>query len=158
MTTDSTELVWRDAKSDDATAIALLERELFGSTAWPEEVVREELEGPYRAYTVIEHKGSIVAYGGVLSVGGDGDVQTIAVTESYRGRGLGKQLLRRLLRDAVALGATRVFLEVRADNPVAITLYERSGFEHIGVRRGYYQPDNIDALIMCNSTLQEASE
>jgi ribosomal-protein-alanine N-acetyltransferase len=41
-----------------------------------------------------------------------------------------------------------VVLEVRADNPRAQKLYRRFGFVQIGLRRGYYQPANVDALVM----------
>ena len=39
-------------------------------------------------------------------------------------------------------------LECRIDNIRAQKLYERFGFEAIGFRRGYYQPGNVDALLM----------
>ncbi len=41
-----------------------------------------------------------------------------------------------------------VFLEVRADNPVAQALYESEGFIEIARRPRYYQPDDIDAIVM----------
>ncbi len=41
-----------------------------------------------------------------------------------------------------------MLLEVRVDNTRAQKLYERFGFEPIGFRRAYYQPGNIDALVM----------
>jgi N6-L-threonylcarbamoyladenine synthase/ribosomal-protein-alanine N-acetyltransferase len=53
-----------------------------------------------------------------------------------------------LIKEARKRGAREVFLEVRADNPTAQRLYLRLGFEEIGVRPGYYQPDNVDALVM----------
>jgi ribosomal protein S18 acetylase RimI-like enzyme len=53
-----------------------------------------------------------------------------------------------LLMAANERKAERVFLEVRADNPIAIGLYRSLGFLEIGVREGYYQPDNVDAVIM----------
>lgn len=143
------QFVWRAGRESDAEPIAVLERALFGDTAWAEPVLREELTGPYRRYTVIERAGEIVGYGGVLVVGGDGDVQTIALTESARGKGLGRALLNRLVSDAAEMGARQIFLEVRSDNPSAIHLYESTGFERIGTRQGYYQPGNIDAIIMC---------
>jgi ribosomal protein S18 acetylase RimI-like enzyme len=43
---------------------------------------------------------------------------------------------------------SELFLEVRADNPIARALYRSLGFEEIGVRRGYYQPDDVDAISM----------
>jgi ribosomal-protein-alanine N-acetyltransferase len=39
-------------------------------------------------------------------------------------------------------------LECRVDNVRAQKLYERFGFAPIGFRRGYYQPGNVDALVM----------
>jgi ribosomal-protein-alanine N-acetyltransferase len=57
-------------------------------------------------------------------------------------------LLDALVAEAARQGATSVLLEVRADNPAAIRLYERTGFERIAVRRRYYQPGDIDAHVM----------
>jgi [ribosomal protein S18]-alanine N-acetyltransferase len=41
-----------------------------------------------------------------------------------------------------------VMLEVAVDNGSAQKLYESEGFQGVGVRRGYYQPSNTDALVM----------
>ena len=41
-----------------------------------------------------------------------------------------------------------VFLEVRADNPVAQALYASEGFFEVGRRPRYYQPDDVDAVVM----------
>jgi ribosomal protein S18 acetylase RimI-like enzyme len=53
-----------------------------------------------------------------------------------------------LIGEARNRGAGEVFLEVRADNPGAQTLYRTLGFEEIGVRPHYYQPDGVDAIVM----------
>ena len=53
-------------------------------------------------------------------------------------------------------GAARLFLDVRADNPGAQTLYEALGFEPIAVRPGYYQPDNVDAVVMRHTLVPPA--
>ena len=45
-------------------------------------------------------------------------------------------------------GCEALLLEVRADNDAARNLYERNGFEVISVRRRYYQPGDVDALVM----------
>ena len=45
-------------------------------------------------------------------------------------------------------------LEVRADNAAAVGLYERSGFAVLSTRRRYYQPGDVDAIVMRKS-LQE---
>ena len=57
-------------------------------------------------------------------------------------------LLRALLAQAAARGVHDVFLEVRADNPVAQALYASEGFLEVGRRPRYYQPDDVDAVVM----------
>jgi [ribosomal protein S18]-alanine N-acetyltransferase len=78
-------------------------------------------------------------------------VQTIGVTSGNQRKGIGTELLLAMLGEARKRGATQVDLEVRADNAVAIALYEKHGFESLGVRRGYYQPSGADALVMRRS-------
>jgi ribosomal protein S18 acetylase RimI-like enzyme len=53
-----------------------------------------------------------------------------------------------LVEEARRRGATAVFLEVRADNLGAQSLYKKLGFVEIAVRPKYYQPDGVDALVM----------
>ncbi|MEU9276998.1 GNAT family N-acetyltransferase, partial [Streptomyces sp. NPDC048341] len=86
-----------------------------------------------------------------------GDVQTIAVRRDQWGTGLGGELLTELLRAATAFECAEVMLECRVDNIRAQKLYERFGFEPIGFRRGYYQPGNVDALVMRLTTGQPGS-
>jgi ribosomal-protein-alanine N-acetyltransferase len=90
----------------------------------------------------------IVGYAGLAAQGDLGDIQTIAVSRDLWGTGLGGQLLTELLRAATAFECAEVMLECRVDNVRAQKLYERFGFEPIGFRRGYYQPGNVDALVM----------
>jgi [ribosomal protein S18]-alanine N-acetyltransferase len=92
----------------------------------------------------------VVGYAAVLAPAGSGDadVLTIAVAEERRGEGTGAVLLDTLLDTAVRRRAHRVFLEVRADNPVAQHLYTSRGFRSVGRRRRYYQPDGVDAVVM----------
>ena len=63
-------------------------------------------------------------------------------------RGVGGLLLDALLAAAREGGASAVLLEVRADNEPAKALYAARGFERIGVRRRYYQPEDVDALVL----------
>lgn len=138
----------RRAVVSDAAAIAVHEQQLFGSDAWSANLVLSELNGKHREYWVFELAGELIAYAGVLVLGGEADVQTIAVAKEHRGRGLGRLLLRKLCERAVLAGAQTAFLEVRADNPAALKLYEKQGFRQIAVRPKYYQPDGVDAIIM----------
>ncbi|MDO4242026.1 MAG: ribosomal protein S18-alanine N-acetyltransferase, partial [Microbacteriaceae bacterium] len=138
----------RPAAAADVPEIAALEQQIFGSHAWSEAAVYEEVAGQHRDYFVAEIAGKIAGYAGVLTLGGEADVQTIALAESSRGHGLGRQLLLELGTAATERGAKQIFLEVRADNPTAIALYQKFGFTQIAVREKYYQPGGIDAVIM----------
>ncbi|GAA2844713.1 ribosomal-protein-alanine N-acetyltransferase [Leucobacter komagatae] len=142
-------MILRDATLGDLDEIAELERTLFQSDAWSREMVRDELAGEHRRYIVLTDDGGVLrGYAGLLVLGSDGDIQTIAVTPELRGAGHGRALMNELLDEAARRGATQVFLEVRADNPAARGLYASLGFTEIGVRPRYYQPEGVDAIVM----------
>lgn len=140
----------RIATADDLDAIMAIERRSFPTDAWSAEAMGSELVSPHGRYLVDDHEGTIVAYGGLRALDGaaDADIQTIAVDAEHRGTGRGRALLRALLDAAEKRGAREVFLEVRADNPGAESLYRSEGFEEIGRRPRYYQPDDVDAIVM----------
>ncbi|MFJ9178931.1 ribosomal protein S18-alanine N-acetyltransferase [Streptomyces sp. NPDC102360] len=145
----------------DIDPVLALEKELFPDDAWSRGMFWSELAharglGSTRRYVVAYEGERLVGYGGVAASGtaSDGgsaagaDIQTIAAARDHWGTGLGARLLTELLRHATAFEVDQVMLEVRVDNTRAQKLYERFGFEPIGFRRGYYQPGNVDALVM----------
>lgn len=140
----------RTATGDDLAAIMTLERTSFPTDAWSEAMMREELASPHGWYIVDDEAGRLVGYAGLRAVSGarDADIQTITIAEVSRGRGRGRSLLRALLDEALRRGVSDVFLEVRADNPVAQALYVSEGFAEIGRKPRYYQPDDVDAVVM----------
>ncbi|MEU8971026.1 ribosomal protein S18-alanine N-acetyltransferase [Streptomyces monashensis] len=147
----------------DIDRVLGLEKELFPEDAWSRGMFWSELahaRGPEatRRYLVAEGEGGIVGYAGLASSGEQADVQTIAVARDLQGTGLGGRLLAELLRAATAFECHEVMLECRVDNVRAQKLYERYGFEPIGFRRGYYQPGNVDALVMRLITDQATEE
>ena len=140
----------RVATLDDLAGIMALERASFPTDAWSDAMMREELASPHGWYVVVEEAGRLVGYAGLRAVrgAGDADIQTITIDRAARGRGRGRALLTELLREAERRGVRDVFLEVRADNPVAQALYLSEGFTEVGRRPRYYQPDDVDALVM----------
>ncbi|SFS02478.1 ribosomal-protein-alanine N-acetyltransferase [Agrococcus baldri] len=169
----------RTATASDLDAIMAIERASFGASAWEAETMRAEIGSEWGRYIVAEEiatdgfagertaaesavaEGADAAdshralgYAGLRSVGVEGDVQTIAVVEEARGRGIGRALLAELLIEAERRGVRELFLEVRADNPVARALYESVGFGEIGVRPRYYQPEDVDAVVMKKEMLR----
>ena len=162
-------------RSDLADVIAL-EHELFPEDPWTAEMFADEVAQPpeVRLYLVAEAEDGAVAardpadgrgteagpviagYAGLLFVPGglQADVLTIAVRESHWGLGIGSALLGALLAAARERDCAEVFLEVRADNPRAHGLYLRRGFAEIGLRRGYYKPSGVDAIVMRKDLLR----
>lgn len=135
----------------DIPAVMALEEELFAEDSWSEGMFWSELaEHDTRHYLVEDDDaGDVCAYAGLCAYAPhESYVQTIAVSPRVQGRGIGTALLRELIDESQRRGCPHLDLEVRADNHTAIRLYERHGFSRIGVRRGYYQPSNTDALVM----------
>jgi ribosomal-protein-alanine N-acetyltransferase len=144
------EVVLRDLEWTDLARLAVLEEQLFADDAWSEATWWSELAGrPRRDYVVATTPdGAIAGYAGLDLAGDVADVMTIATAPGHQGRGTGRVLLAELVRRATLHGVDAVLLEVRADNDAARRLYDRAGFEVISVRRRYYQPGDVDALVM----------
>src|SRR5215469_11623380 len=136
--------------TEDIDAVLALDRALFGEEAWSLQMLAGELgqQPANRFYLVAEDAGTLVGYAGMLAAGGQGDVLTIAVDTARWGQGVGSELLRQLLAEAKRRECTEVFLVVRADNTRAQRLYHWWGFAEVVIRRGYYQPSGMDAIVM----------
>jgi ribosomal-protein-alanine N-acetyltransferase len=135
----------------DMAGILALERELFPEDAWTPEMFAAEFAQPAsrRLYLVAEEGNALIGYAGMMFTGGSqADVVTLAVHPARWGAGTGTALLMALVDEAAKRGYEEVLLEVREDNPRARQLYLRHGFAEIGIRRGYYQPSGVDAVVM----------
>ena len=151
MTAQTEGAMLREMTDADMPRIMTLEQELFPDDAWTPEMFAAELAQPAarRLYLVAEEAGTLTGYAGMMFTGGpEADVVTLAVDPARWGRGTGTALLTALVAEAARRGCTDVLLEVREDNPRARQLYLREGFAEIGIRRGYYQPSGVDAVVM----------
>lgn len=92
--------------------------------------------------------GRLVGYAGLWFDGDVAQVMTLGVAPGAQRRGTGRLLLDRLVRRARELGAQALLLEVRVDNAAALALYAGAGFEVLGRRPRYYQPEDVDAFTM----------
>jgi [ribosomal protein S18]-alanine N-acetyltransferase len=125
-----------------------IEADLFGAEQWSAGMFWNEL-AMGNHYVVALEDDHVVGYAGLSFTPPDEAwVQNIAVRRDRQRHGIGRSLLEQLLAEAYRRGAKHVLLEVAVDNAPAQKLYARYGFEPVGVRRGYYQPSNTDALVM----------
>ena len=167
----------RKAKPSDSKIIAELEKQLFGSSAWSEKAVKEELENANRIYLVQEcqikecqtekcrtEKRSVCAadsaadFDSKTGFGSDSDfVSRSSDTDIAAYAGCGK-ILDEIIKMLKEKHLERVYLEVRTDNVPALRLYESRGFMRIGIRKRYYYPENKDAYTMVLNLAMESSQ
>jgi len=134
----------RPMVADDVPEVAALERRSF-SDPWSARSLAEELTLADRRY-VVACEDRILGYGGLMIVGDEAHVLTLAVDPDRRRNGIGAALLLWLVEQALGSGVCHLTLEVRVSNDPARGLYERFGFATVGTRRRYYRDE--DALIM----------
>ena len=141
------EIIIRRLEAADVSAVAAGEKECFAQP-WSERSFREALEREDLRYIVAQVDGKVAGHCGVYNVLGEGEIINVAVYPDYRGHGLSKKMLEKLLEDGRLIGVKDYTLEVRAGNGPAIHVYEQLGFVTEGVRPGFYDFPKEDALIM----------
>ena len=141
-------ITFRPMTEADLDAVLKIEYAAF-SHPWTRGIFRDCLKSGYPSWVMTEH-GLVIGYG-LLSIAADeAHVLNICVAPERQGRGLGRHLLRALVKIARDQRSQRVFLEVRPSNPGAIALYHSEGFNEIGRRPRYYPAaqGREDAVVM----------
>lgn len=148
----------RRMREEDLDAVTAIEQATF-AVPWSRESFRQELERNVAArYLVAETGGNVIGYGGAWIILDESHITNIAVTEEYRGRGIGKQLTKALLQYLSNLGASYATLEVRVSNERAQNLYRSLGFVSVGKRKRYYEDNQEDAFLMVCEHMPEVQE
>ena len=127
-------------------AVTALERLCFADP-WSEKSIASELKNPLALWLVAVEDGEVCGYIGSQSVMGGSDMMNVAVHPDHRRKGVGEMLVLSLC-DMLSGENTCLALEVRSSNAPAIALYEKLGFEQIGLRKNYYRNPKEDALIL----------
>jgi ribosomal-protein-alanine N-acetyltransferase len=136
----------REWTKDDIPRIAELEKRCF-SDPWTEADFLGCLAVPVYKTFLLEENGVLIGYACQSVVFEDSEILNIAVAPEYRGQRYGQLLMKMMLRTAMRLKASNLFLEVRESNAPARGLYEFFAFKEYGVRKNYY-PDGEDAILM----------
>ena len=124
-----------------------IEKSTYGHEAWTMAQFKEEFAGKDRMYVVGESAGEVISYAGVVNLAGTADVLTLTVADSHRRKGIGRELLRRLIDWSRTQKCEAIMLEVRVGNEEAIPLYESFGFIEVSRRKDYYGPGKT-AIVM----------
>ncbi len=142
---------------EDLDSIMEIEHNSF-TMPWSRKAFEGELLNEFALYRCLEFDGKIVAYVGLWQVLDEGHITNVAVLPSYRGLGLSKILLADLFEMCQDKGITRLTLEVRKSNAVAIKLYENLGFFASGIRPNYYSKPVEAAIIMWKELEEKKGE
>jgi ribosomal-protein-alanine N-acetyltransferase len=128
--------------------VMAIERQVYPRPWSPNLFLSEMSESQNRCYVVARIDRDVVGYAGMIWYGEEAHVTNVAVDPMHQRHKVGSRLLHDLLRQAIAMGAEAMSLEVRVTNWGAQRLYGRFGFRPVGIRKNYYQEINEDALIM----------
>ena len=115
---------------------------------WQLNAFETEMKNRYAAYFVARSGSDVVGYIGGWLVGGEGHITSVAVLPGSQGNGVGGRLMEEIIEELKRRGAKIISLEVRESNGYAQKLYEKFNFVPVASRRGYYNDNGENAVIM----------
>lgn len=126
-----------------------IEEQAYGEHHWSKDSFYGELSNELaHYYCAFDLDGNLIGYAGSWQVLDEAHITTIAVKPEFKRKKIGEALLIKILSDCYKNEIKYITLEVRVSNIAAISLYEKYGFKSLGTRKGYYQNNSEDALIM----------
>ena len=136
-------------QKSDLDDVISIEAKAYGEHHWSKDSFMSELSNDLAKYfSVFNTDGQLIGYCGCWQILEEAHITNIAVSPDYRRKHIGEALLTTIIDECYRNMAKYITLEVRVGNKPAIALYEKYGFKSLGVRKGYYQDNNEDALIM----------
>lgn len=142
----------RSMQLTDIVQVAAIERQVEYHP-WSERQFQESLEVGQRC-TVLVDDEKVIGFCILQPVLDEANLLLMAIDPAYQGQGCGLALLDGSL-ERLGERCVMVFLEVRASNTPAISLYQKVGFHQMGIRKNYYPADRAviasgkeDAVLM----------
>lgn len=132
--------------------IAIIAKENLAE-AWSEETYFKQISNPNDHTYLAYFDGKPAGFLSMWYVTGEVEINNIAVSESFRRKGVAKALFSAACKDIP--NGSSWFLEVRQSNTAAISLYEKMGFEQAGIRKNFYSEPTENALIMVKKYQEE---
>ncbi len=136
-------------QSEDIENVVKIEAEAYGEHHWSKSSFYDEMSNNLAKYYCAKtSSGELIGYAGTWHILDEGHITTIAIKKEYMRHHIGEAIIVKILEDCYDAGIKYLTLEVRVSNAPAIGLYSKYGFNSLGTRKGYYQDNNEDALIM----------
>ena len=147
--TDILQIKITKMEQDDIEAVTEIEEEVYGAHHWSKSSFYDEMSNNLaKYYSAKTLNGELIGYAGTWHIIDEGHITTIAVKKEYQRKHIGEAIIQKILDDCYKEKIKYLTLEVRASNQAAINLYTKYCFNSLGTRKGYYQDNNEDALIM----------
>jgi len=137
----------REDNEELLASLVQLEERCF-SDPWSRGMMQSAIADPSVLVFALRENDTIVGYLILMTVHPDGEILNLAVMPEYRRQGLADRLFDACADYCRSAGMEMLFLEVRASNTPAISLYEKRGFVTVGRRKNYYRYPREDALVM----------
>ena len=118
------------------------------SICWSKSSYMQELTNPVAKYFVAKVDNKVVGFAGTWIVLDEAHITNIATHPNYRKQGIASKILEELLSYCKSQGCVAYTLEVRKSNAAAKALYEKYNFKQEGIRKGYYEDNKEDAILM----------
>lgn len=134
---------------DDIDGILKIEEASYGEHHWSKDSFYSELNNQLaRYFCAFDGNNNLLGYAGSWLIVDEAHVTNISVSPENRRKYIGEALLVAIIEACYKEMVKYLTLEVRVSNTPAIELYEKYAFKSLGTRKGYYQNNNEDALIM----------
>jgi len=126
---------------------------------WSDGIFRDCVKSGYICRLVVLNS-DVIGYGVMQVAADEAHILNLCIDKPWQRQGCARVLLDHLVLEANERRAHIVFLEVRPSNPRAVDLYQMSGFNEIGLRKGYYdsKAGREDALVMAKSLVAEEDD
>lgn len=141
--------VFLPMRADDLDQVLRVEGEVY-PFPWTRGNFQDALQAGYSGWLLRDADDQLAAYSIVMQALDEAHLLNLSVNRRHHRRGYGWKMLEWCAQLARDRGARTMLLEVRPSNAPAQRLYQRYGFERIGVRRGYYPSHGgrEDALVL----------
>ena len=121
--------------------------DLCFESPWSLKAFESELENPIAFYFGAIAEGEVIGYCGYWWTFGEAQITNVAVAPEFRQKGIASSLMDEMINHCREMDVFSITLEVRVSNNAAISMYEKYGFERVGLRPKYYN-NKEDALLM----------
>jgi [ribosomal protein S18]-alanine N-acetyltransferase len=137
-------------KVNDLPDVLTIENDVYPHP-WTRGNFLDSLYNGYETWVLRDAAGMLAAYFLLMLAVDEAHLLNISVRRDLHGKGLGRLQLDKVVAIAREKGMESVLLEVRPSNQRALAVYQRYGFVHIGLRKGYYPAvanTREDAIVM----------